>query len=215
MAIIKKNPFESKELSWIDNSKAQEISNENELIIIENKDFDYSELDNKTISFLKKQELNMHLTMTKAYTELGKILTYTQDFLVQNGHGCFLEWVESLGIKKTKAYALIDRYKLLIQFEDSDKKNIVENLPISLAYEISKKNTDEGLKNKVLNGEIKSLKEYKNFSKNKKRLPSPRDNSGNILFALAELIGANRSTNEKTDYELASIIMDRFRVSEK
>jgi hypothetical protein len=215
MSIIKKNPFESKELSWINNSNPKEFSSENELIIIENKDFDYSELDNKTINFLKKQELNMHITMTKAYTELGKILSTTQEFLVQNGYGCFLEWVESLGIKKTKAYALIDRYNLLIQFENSDKRSIIENLPISLAYEISKKNVNEDLKNKVLNGEIKSLKEYKTFLKNKKRLLNQKDNSGNILFTLAELIGANRSINEKTDYELASIIMDRFRVSEK
>jgi hypothetical protein len=215
MSIIKKNPFESKELSWINNSNPKEFSSENELIIIENKDFDYSELDNKTINFLKKQELNMHITMTKAYTELGKILSTTQEFLVQNGYGCFLEWVESLGIKKTKAYALIDRYNLLIQFKNSDKRSIIENLPISLAYEISKKNVNEDLKNKVLNGEIKSLKEYKTFLKNKKRILNQKDNSGNILFALAELIGANRSNNEKTDYELASIIMDRFRVSEK
>lgn len=215
MSIIKKNPFESKELSWINNSNPKEFSSENELIIIENKDFDYSELDNKTINFLKKQELNMHITMTKAYTELGKILSTTQEFLVQNGYGCFLEWVESLGIKKTKAYALIDRYNLLIQFKNSDKRSIIENLPISLAYEISKKNVNEDLKNKVLNGEIKSLKEYKTFLKNKKRILNQKDNSGNILFTLAELIGANRSINEKTDYELASIIMDRFRVSEK
>lgn len=215
MGIINKNPFEDKELSWINQTEKKEIVNERDLLIIENGDFDYSFIDENTFNFLKEQELNLHLTMTKAYTEIGRILYTTQEILVENGYGCFLEWVESLGIKKSKAYALIDRYKLMIEFKNSDKESIVENLPISLAYEISKKNTDETLKNKVLSGEIKSLKEYKNYSQKKQRKSTHIDNSGNILFALAELIGMNRSSDEKSDYELASIIMDRFKVREK
>ncbi|WAZ85151.1 hypothetical protein O5405_02135 [Borrelia miyamotoi] len=64
-----------------------------------------------------------------------------------------------MGFKKDKVYSLISRYELLI--ENSDKQLIIENLPLSISYEISKKSCPTHLKIKVLNGKIKSLKEFK------------------------------------------------------
>nr|WP_232212695.1 hypothetical protein [Borrelia recurrentis] len=62
-------------------------------------------------------------------------------------------------LKKDKVYSLISRYELLV--ENSDKQSIIKNLPLSLSYEISKKSCPTNLKMEVLNGKIKTLKEFK------------------------------------------------------
>ncbi len=217
MAIIDKNPFKEKELSWIDKTEEKEvieIGNESEILVIDNKDFDYTSIDEDTKSYLKEQELEMHLTMTKAYTKLGEILYRTQETLAVRGYGCFLEWIGSLGFKKTKAYTLIDRYKLILEFQNSEKEELIENLPISLAYEISKKSADEELKEMVLSGDIKTLKEYREYrdlyKEEKPEIIEKEDKD--IVLELANLISKNRSFDEKSDYELASLIMKEFKI---
>lgn len=222
MGIIDKNPFESKELSWIDKTsdvEIREVGSEQELIIVNNKGFDYSILDNDTADFLKEQEGIMHLTMSKAYTKLGEVLYKTQEILVGKGYRCFVEWAESLGFKKTKAYTLIDRYKLMLEFKNSERERLIENLPISLAYEISKKSADTELREMVLSGDIKTLKEYKEYRdlyKDKEdRKTKVEGDKREVILNLAELISKNRSYDEKTDYELACLIAENFKIDKK
>ena len=133
----------------------------NEVIIIENADFDYSELNTKTSSYLKAKELEIKGVLSKAYTDLGRILFEAQEKLAGNNQhdGLFYKWFTSLGFKKDKVYRLISRYKLLVEF--CDKQSIIENLPITLAYEISKDSCPEELRARVLDGEIKILKEFR------------------------------------------------------
>ncbi len=217
MAIIDKNPFKEKELSWIDKTGEKEvieIGNESEILVIDNKEFDYSSIDEETKVYLKEQELAMHLTMTKAYTKLGEILYKTQETLAVRGYGCFLEWIGSLGFKKTKAYTLIDRYKLILEFQNSEKEEIIENLPISLAYEISKKSADEELKEMVLSGDIKTLKEYREYRNLYKEDKSNKkeERKEEIVLELANFISKHRSFDEKSDYELATLIIKEFKI---
>lgn len=214
MAIIDKNPFKEKELSWIDKTETKEIEvgNETEILVIENNEFDYSSIDEDTKTFLKEQEVAMHLTMSKAYTKLGEILYKTQETLAVRGYGCFLEWIGSLGLKKTKAYTLIDRYKLILDFQNSEKQRVVEQLPISLAYEISKKSANEELKEMVLNGDIKTLKEYREYrdmDKEPKKVEE-KITDKKLVLELANFISKHRSFDEKSDYELASMIVESF-----
>lgn len=214
MAIIDKNPFKEKELSWIDKTETKEIEvgNETEILVIENNEFDYSSIDEDTKTFLKEQEVAMHLTMSKAYTKLGEILYRTQETLAVRGYGCFLEWIGSLGLKKTKAYTLIDRYKLILDFQNSEKQRVVEQLPISLAYEISKKSANEELKEMVLNGDIKTLKEYREYRDIDKEPKKVEEKSTDkkLVLELANFISKHRSFDEKSDYELASMIVESF-----
>lgn len=46
-----------------------------------------------------------------------------------------------------------------------EQRNLIEDLPVSLTYEIAKPSANPELKQKVLDGEIKTLKEYKELEK--------------------------------------------------
>ena len=94
------------------------------------------------------------------YNEFGKIFKETQEKLSLKGYGCFYEWFERLGFKKDSVYRYIGRYNLIVALGDKQKIELVESLPIKLAYEISKDNCSEELKEKVLSGEITTLNQY-------------------------------------------------------
>ncbi|WP_151073520.1 hypothetical protein [Borreliella turdi] len=132
-----------------------------EIISIEKRTFDYNKLDKDISDFLKKKQYEIFNIFNNTYTKIGKILKDTQDKLKGNNqyNGLFYQWFKSMGFKKDKVYALISRYNLLI--ENSDKQLIIEKLPLSLSYEISKKSCPSILKTEVLNGKINSLKEFK------------------------------------------------------
>lgn len=209
MGIISKNPFEKKELEWIKNtSENSEIEKNLENTIVDYNSCYYEDIDKDTIKFLKQQEIAMTLIVNKAYTKLGETLYKTQEVLAQRGYGCFLAWVEGIGLKKTKAYTLIDRYKLLLNFQNSEKAKIIEAMPISLAYEISKQCVNQDLKALVLEGEIKTLKEYREFEKFTKNSEINKDDD--LISSIAKLISKNRSFDEASDYKLAELIANKF-----
>lgn len=122
-------------------------------------EFNYSEVDKPTADFLKNKEMTMRNIMTKAYTELGKELKDAQERLSNQRNGIFEEWYMSLGFKKSQVNRIINRYNFIVS--NWDNKEVVESLPISLSYEISKPSADAEVRTKVLNGEIKTLKELK------------------------------------------------------
>lgn len=138
--------------------KEYKISAQNEVLILENYDFDYTAIDFTTAEYLKQKEFAIKNIFSKAYTEIGEILADAQDKLANHSGGIFEKWYESLGFKKDKVYRLIGRYKLVIA--NSENRIIVENLPLSLSYEIAKETCSNELREKVLNGEIKTLKEF-------------------------------------------------------
>ena len=145
-----------------DNKKEQvkeyKISAQNDVLILENYDFDYTAIDMTTAEYLKQKEYAIKNIFSKAYTEIGEILAEAQDKLANHSGGIFEKWYESLGFKKDKVYRLISRYRLVIA--NSENRVIVENLPLSLSYEIAKETCSNDLKEKVLSGEIKTLKEF-------------------------------------------------------
>lgn len=134
------------------------VDSKNELLVIENTDFNYNELEKDLAEFLKGQELQIKDAISKTYTEIGEILLNAQEKLSHHHKGIFESWYESLGFKKDKVYRLISRYKLVLA--NCENRKIIENLPLSLSYEISKESCLEELRNKVLSGEIKTLKEF-------------------------------------------------------
>lgn len=143
------------------------VSSTNEMIVLENKDFDYEMIDNQMANYLKEKEVEIKNIFAKAYTDIGRVLTEAQERLSGNNQydGMFYKWFTSLGFKKDKVYSLISRYKLLIG--NSDKQDLIEKLPLSLSYEIAKESCSEELKLKVFSGEIKTLKEFREFKENK------------------------------------------------
>lgn len=138
--------------------KEIKVSATNEILVLENKTFDYSIVENEIADFLKEKEINIKNVVSRAYTEIGEILSEAQDRLANHHGGIFEKWYESLGFKKDKVYRLISRYRLVLA--NCENKTLIENLPLSLSYEISKESCPEELKNKVLEGEIRTLKEF-------------------------------------------------------
>lgn len=138
------------------NKETNEIESE---AVLEHISFEF-EADEEILNYLKNQTYKLHLTMSKSYTELGKIFKDTQEKLTGNNQydGLFYKWFKSLNFTNDFVYKLINRYSLLIRF--SDKQNLIESLPITLSYEISKPNCSEVLRRKVFEGEIKTLKEF-------------------------------------------------------
>ena len=118
------------------------------------------EVDEETENYLKEQAYKIHISANKMYNEFGKIFKETQEKLSLKGYGCFYEWFERLGFKKDTVYRYIGRYNLIVALGDKQKIELVESLPIKLAYEISKDNCSEELKEKVLSGEITTLNQY-------------------------------------------------------
>ncbi|AHE62753.1 hypothetical protein [Borrelia parkeri] len=149
------------------NTKDEKFLAKQELIIIQNKSFKYEKLDKEIADFLKIKQYEIFSIFNNTYTEIGRILKEAQEKLRGNNQydGLFYKWFTSMGFKKDKVYSLISRYELLV--ENSDKQLIINNLPLSLSYEISKKSCPTHLKMEVLNGKIKSLKEFKSrYQKN-------------------------------------------------
>lgn len=155
---IKKKIEDNKKEITKDQIKEYKISAQNDVLILENYDFDYTAIDMTTAEYLKQKEYAIKNIFSKAYTEIGEILAEAQDKLANHSGGIFEKWYESLGFKKDKVYRLISRYKLVIA--NSENRVIVENLPLSLSYEIAKETCSNDLKEKVLSGEIKTLKEF-------------------------------------------------------
>ncbi|MCA1184795.1 hypothetical protein [Bacillus licheniformis] len=128
--------------------------------------FKYEQLDESTAKFLRVKENNMREVVGKAYTELGRELKEAQEHLAKNGCGCFQTWAESIGFKRNKAYDLIRRYEMIVRISDGQQISIIEDLPVSLTYEIARPSAESTepkrqAKQAVLNGEVKTLKEYR------------------------------------------------------
>lgn len=132
----------------------------NELSVVK---FDYSALDMETSNFLQAKELKLRNLAGNFYTELGKELKEAQDRLAKNRYGCFWNWLESIGIKKDTANRFIQRYNLIIA--NCDDRELIEELPLSLSYEIAKPSTLQDLKTAVLSGDITTHKQYKELLK--------------------------------------------------
>lgn len=154
------------------NKSVYQIEKSNEIEInrdevLANYNFEF-EVDDDTLEFLKEQTFKLHKASNKFYTELGKIFAETQEKLSQYGYGCFVEWYKSLGFKNDSVYRYINRYKLI--FAQSEKQNIekIESLPLSLSYEIAKDDCPAFIREKVIEREIKTVKELKEAIKETK-----------------------------------------------
>ncbi|MBM7713040.1 hypothetical protein JOC94_000006 [Bacillus thermophilus] len=130
--------------------------------------FQYDQLDGDTADFLRQKESNMRQIVGKAYTELGRELYEAQQELSKKGgrhEGVFGKWLQYIGMERRQATRLIQRYKLVIGTNCPEGENLIEDLPVSLTYEIAKPSAESTpakaqAKAEVLAGEIESLKSF-------------------------------------------------------
>ena len=93
------------------------------------------------------------------YTETGRILKELQDEFANYNGGTFLKYLEVIGLQRQTAYNLINRYNYV--FQNLENSLSIEQLPLSLSYEISKPSAPAQLVAQVLDGDITSHKQYK------------------------------------------------------
>lgn len=141
--------------------KTEEIVNKD--LILGHFNFEFK-IEENEINFLKNQTIKLQDTMSKAYTEIGKILNETREKLSNNKTGVFEKWFVQLGFSKRTVYNLINRSNYIVQ--NLHNINFIESLPVSLSYELTNPKCSEELKNQILNNEIKNLKDFYEKQKN-------------------------------------------------
>ncbi|EGG63228.1 hypothetical protein ACUZXU_09340 [Staphylococcus epidermidis] len=134
-----------------------------------NEVFDYSLIDGETAEFLKEREYTINGIAEDARIKIGKELKKAKNKLANHHGGVFQKWVQSGGMSIDDAYYYINLNELSRNLDDIKKDNFL-NAPKSLQKEVMKKNTPDDLKQKVLDGDITTHKEYKQLQKDKEEL---------------------------------------------
>lgn len=134
-----------------------------------NETFDYSLVDNETAEFLKEREYTINGIAEDARIKIGKELKKAKNKLANHHGGVFQKWIQSGGMSLDDAYYYINLNELSRNLDDTKKDNFL-NAPKSLQKEVMKKNVPEDLKQKVLDGDITTHKEYKQLQKDKEEL---------------------------------------------
>lgn len=134
-----------------------------------NETFDYSLVDNETAEFLKEREYTINGIAEDARIKIGKELKKAKNKLANHHGGVFQKWIQSGGMSLDDAYYYINLNELSRNLDDTKKDNFL-NAPKSLQKEVMKKNTPDDLKQKVLDGDITTHKEYKQLQKDKEEL---------------------------------------------
>lgn len=141
------------------NKQEENVSSD---LILSHFNFEF-EMEANELDFLKNQTIKLQSTTSKAYTEIGKILSETRERLSNNKTGIFEKWFTELGFSKRTVYNLINRSNYIVQ----NLHNIIfiESLPITLSYELTNPMCSEELREKILSGEIKKIQDF--FEKKK------------------------------------------------
>ncbi|PCF48998.1 hypothetical protein [Staphylococcus delphini] len=134
-----------------------------------NETFDYSLVDNETAEFLKEREYTINGIAEDARIKIGKELKKAKNKLANHHGGVFQKWIQSGGMSLDDAYYYINLNELSRNLDDTKKDNFL-NAPKSLQKEVMKKNVPNDLKQKVLDGDITTHKEYKQLQKDKEEL---------------------------------------------
>ncbi len=144
-------------LKALDTINKQEESVNTDLVL-SHFDFEF-EMEENELDFLKNQTIKIHSITSKAYTELGKVLSETKKELSNNKIGIFEAWYTELGFSKKQVYRWINRYEFILCQNDTIKK-VVESLPVTLSYELTNPMCSEELREKILSGEIKNFRDF-------------------------------------------------------
>jgi len=107
------------------------------------------------------------------FTEVGLYFKQAQNLMANHRNGNFQAFIESCGYTKQTVHNLIGRYNLIVQ--NLDNKQLIEQLPLSVTYEIASPSADPELKEKVLSGEITSRKEMEAWKEEKKKILAEKE----------------------------------------
>lgn len=136
---------------------------------LEQQEFDYSLVDNETAIKLEKFERQLDRIYNSYSVEVGEVLFKANEELSNYGNGTFIKWAESKGIKERSVYNYINAYKFLQQLQKPEEKEMFLSQSKRLQYAMSKPSANKKVNEAVLNGEVKSSKEYKELERQLKQ----------------------------------------------
>lgn len=122
------------------------------------KKFDRSEVALDVMEKLDRHETVIRGIQSKAVYDIGEELQAAHDELANHRSGIFYAWCQSIGFNPETVKRIL-RYHEFIGTNCSNKTLL--ELPKSLIYEAAKKSAPEELKQGVINGDITTLKEYR------------------------------------------------------
>lgn len=150
--------------------------------IISSSNFDYSKLDNDTSDELQKIATEISAINSNIKYLIGEELTKAQSLLAKKGYGCFVEWIESYGLKRQLAYNCINYYQVF--FHNVDKQDKLKQLPFSKVHELGRLEAEQQkeILEKV-NLQDMSIQEVKNLTK---QLKSEKEYSEELQESIKE-----------------------------
>ncbi|PTF09179.1 hypothetical protein BUY41_02355 [Staphylococcus cohnii] len=136
---------------------------------LEKQEFDYLLVDNEIANKLKEYDEQLNRLYNNYTIEVGEILYNANKEFSNPKDGTFIKWVEYKGFKRQSAYNYMNVYKAFQNLESIDDQKNFLSQPKTLQYEMSKPSTNKEVNQAVLNGEIKSSKEYKDLERQLKQ----------------------------------------------
>ncbi|MGD3158824.1 hypothetical protein ACMG5P_00190 [Staphylococcus haemolyticus] len=132
-------------------------------------EFQYDSLPQKLSESIIEKENILNGIKHRYAKEVGKVFYEAQqEFSDYNNGGLFEKWYCALGFKKRNVYNYIQIYNEVQQLH-GDQLETFEELPKRLQLEVSKPSHIPELKEKVLDGDIKTHKEYKELERQLKK----------------------------------------------
>ncbi|WP_342610228.1 hypothetical protein [Staphylococcus hsinchuensis] len=132
-------------------------------------EFQYDSLPQKLSESIIEKENILNGIKHRYAKEVGKVFYEAQqEFSDYNNGGLFKKWYSSLGFKQRNVYNYIQIYNEVQQLH-GDQLETFEELPKRLQLEVSKPSHIPELKEKVLDGDIKTHKEYKELERKLKQ----------------------------------------------
>ncbi len=125
--------------------------------------FNYATLSAELGDFLKRKEQQLKNEYISFTANCGEIFAEAQEKLAGNNqyNGLFEKWIVSMGFKKSSVYNMISVYNFCSSNNwTSNQKEVFENLPKLLQYDVSAKNAPPELVEQVMNGDITTHKDY-------------------------------------------------------
>ncbi|MGC7672214.1 hypothetical protein ACP2YI_10735 [Staphylococcus epidermidis] len=160
---------------------------------LEQQEFDYSLVDNEIANKLKKYDEQLNRLYNNYTIEVGEILYNANKEFSNPKDGTFIKWVEYKGFKRQSAYNYISVYKAFQNLESIDDQKNFLSQPKTLQYEMSKPSANKEANEAVLNGEVKSTKEYKELERKLKQ----RDEQNSQLQSQVEQAQRSESIARK------------------
>lgn len=156
------------------------------------KEFDYSTVDEETAEFLQDKANKITEIRIKSVMAIGRELKEVHGKLASHdkNKGTYMAWVKSIGISWDTANNYIRAYDYVS--ENFGNIESAENIKPSLIFAVSKPSAPTELSQKVISGDITTLKEYKELEK------QLQETEKELNVTQSQLKGAKESVLEKT-----------------